>query len=350
MTFAIIPWAEKFAGDKIFDNSLHRDGSMMPFIKMREEFIRKGHIVHTIDYFEDIKSVDFFLFFILDWDWLIKLVRLNMEHKMVYCNAEPPSVDYMNTLKGYRLYRCFFPYILTWNDEWLDEKSIFKRNIPYYFEDKRLGARDYQKKKLLTLISSNNSSNYCGELYSERKNAINYFENEIPNDFDFYGVGWENDRYICYKGMVVNKFEIYHSYRFAICYENIRGYSGYISEKIFDCFISGIVPIYCGASNICDYVPRQAFILLDDFASYDELKEYLVNMNEEEYSGYLRAADMFLKSTACDEFKGEKYADYILQAVNMNKADFKVSIKGLFYLWRRLFFQKRQNIIDKLLS
>ena len=45
-------------------------------------------------------------------------------------------------------------------------------------------------------------------------------------------------------------------YRFYICYENTEGVEDYITEKIFDCFAAGFVPIYWGASNIEKYIPK----------------------------------------------------------------------------------------------
>ena len=34
---------------------------------------------------------------------------------------------------------------------------------------------------------------------------------------------------------------------------------GYITEKIFDSFFAGVVPIYWGAENITDYVPKSLY-------------------------------------------------------------------------------------------
>ena len=50
---------------------------------------------------------------------------------------------------------------------------------------------------------------------------------------------------------------------FAICYENARDIPGYITEKIFDCFFAGCVPIYWGgAPNVTDHIPANTFIMI----------------------------------------------------------------------------------------
>lgn len=40
----------------------------------------------------------------------------------------------------------------------------------------------------------------------------------------------------------------------------MRGEKGYITEKIFDCFFPGVIPIYWGAENVTDYIPQDTFI------------------------------------------------------------------------------------------
>jgi len=51
-------------------------------------------------------------------------------------------------------------------------------------------------------------------------------------------------------------------FRYSVAIENSR-YDHYWTEKIADCFLAGTVPIYWGASNIADYFPREAMIILD---------------------------------------------------------------------------------------
>ncbi len=329
LKIAVIPWAEQFNGDRMFDKNdkvCNRDGLMEPFIEMKQEMERRGDSLHTLDMY-DINEVDYFLFFILNWKIATKIVRLGKADRMVYCNSEPPCVEPMNSPKGYRDIRRIFPYILTWNDDWVDNKTIFKRNDPYIFRDNRTGALCFDEKKLITSISSNKISAHPDELYSERLRAIEYFEKNCPENFDFYGVGWNPEEHRCYKGKVDNKTDFFHKYRFSICYENMRNIKGYISEKILDCLTSGIVPIYAGADDIANYVPKDCFIALDDYDDYDSLTEYLINMSKEEYNNYLAAADRFLKSDEKSYFESKFYVECLYRVFKDNKI-FKVSLHG----------------------
>ena len=40
----------------------------------------------------------------------------------------------------------------------------------------------------------------------------------------------------------------------------MRNVNGYVTEKIFDAFKAGCVPVYWGAENITKYVPAECFI------------------------------------------------------------------------------------------
>lgn len=323
----IVPWIREQYEDRVFDVNppINRDHLIEPYVEMKREFEVHGHRVHTIDMYDSFYDIDIFLLFTLDWDIYNEILRYGKGNRVVYCTAEPPSVHRYNSPAGYKLLKHIFPYILTWNDDWIDGKSVFKRNYPYWFEDQRKGNLPYGEKKLITCISGNKYSDYPGELYSERRRAIEFLEQSHPNDFDFYGTGWDAKQHICYKGKVVDKSTIYHNYRFAICYENIEGLKGYITEKILDCLVSGVVPIYAGSVNITAYIPDTCFIRFRDFSSYTELFNYISEMDEKTYYDYLKSADEYLKSPGVDCFSGSQYAKCILEAVSNAKEGFKPS-------------------------
>jgi len=56
---------------------------------------------------------------------------------------------------------------------------------------------------------------------------------------------------------------IYSRYKFIICFENSKT-DGYVTEKIFNVFLSGAVPIYDGAPNIHDYIVAGSFVPYDN--------------------------------------------------------------------------------------
>lgn len=337
MKFALIPWSKNELEDHIFyvDGRKRTTPTSSAAYLTSRYLEEQGHEIHTIDYYEgQYSAVDFFLFYVVDWRLVKRLIREGLADRMVYCNAEPPTVNQLNTPDGYQLLKQIFPYILTWNPEWIDDRRIFKRNIPYYFEFFPCDV-PFSQRKLITAISANKSSTYRDELYSERNRAYAFFERMHPEEFDFYGILWDGKGHPCYKGTVKSKAEIFHQYRFALCYENTRTDQDYITEKIWDCLHAQIVPIYAGARNITDYVPKECFIDFYEIGSYEKLYALISSMDESTYQTYLDAAQKLLK----DEnirwlFSGERYGKLILDAVS-HPVDYQLTAKGwLFAGWK----------------
>ncbi len=179
-----------------------------------------------------------------------------------------------------------------------------RTDLPSFFE-----------KKLCTLVSANKTSKHPLELYSEREEAIRFFEDKPAGEFEFYGQRWDKAGYKNYRGAPENKFEVMKNYRFSICYENTRDLKGYITEKIFDSFASGCVPVYWGASNVQDYIPENCFIDRRKFQDNEELYRFLKSMDEKTYNQYLENIQAFLKSDKAQLFSQNMFTTIFLEAV-----------------------------------
>lgn len=181
----------------------------------------------------------------------------------------------------------------------------------------------FQSKQFCTLISGNKTSKYVHELYSERERAIRFFE-KYPQLFGFYGRGWRSKGYKNYKGEVVEKVNILKNYKFCICYENSSDEPGYITEKIFDSFHAGCVPVYYGAPNITKYIPENCFIDFRKFdKNYDRLLGYLQSITAEEYQKFLSNIRQYLKSAAAQRFSIQYMIHNTLRVI---LPEYKVSI------------------------
>ena len=182
----------------------------------------------------------------------------------------------------------------------MDNKKYFKFFLTNKFPES-IDFSKLKKEKLCTLIASNRFENNPRELYTKRVEAIEWFERNHPDDFDLYGFGWDvykfkgkltrvfnrikpvkkllAPRYKTYKGIIKSKNEVLQKYKFSICYENAKDIPGYITEKIFDSFFAGCVPVYWGAPNVTEFIPENTFIMKEKFASYDMLYRYMINMD-----------------------------------------------------------------------
>jgi alpha(1,3/1,4) fucosyltransferase len=218
-----------------------------------------------------------------------------------------------------------FHTVLTWNDELVDGQRFHKYCIPVPYAPSQPAERvPYAAKKLCATISANKFSSHPTELYSARRASIRYFEQRYPEQFDLFGVGWDqpsghptaapHDRepYPSYRGTVQSKIETLKRYRFALCYENSDGPAGYVTEKMLDVLRSDCVPVYLGAPNIAQYVDTDAFVDRRAFESDGALADYLEQMREEEWSGYRSAALRYLESERFARFLPEAFVDDVL--------------------------------------
>ena len=166
------------------------------------------------------------------------------------------------------------------------------------------------------MISSDLKGTGQNELYSKRKEAVAYFQQVQETGFEFYGRRWDPSLYTSYRGEVSNKTPIMQQYKFYICYENTQGVEGYITEKIFDCFAAGVVPIYWGASNVEKYIPKACFIDRRDFKNLEELHHFMKAMTKEEHDHYIKNIQLFLDSESVKKFTMEDLGAAFYKAVS----------------------------------
>jgi hypothetical protein len=254
-------------------------------------------------------------------------VNVGMEHKIALCLWEPPSVSPKNwDPKLHKL----FPLIFTWHDNYIDERKFIKIHWPQTRQFPCVPNISFLNKKLLINISMNKFSRHPRELYSARLGSIRYFEQNQPDKFDLYGVGWNRpvnilekilpitrQIYPSYRGTVKNKWDVLPQYRFSLCYENIHDEPGGVTEKIFDSMRAGCVPIYWGAPNITNYVDADAFIDRRRFNSDSELEAFLLSITEKEYERFQEAILDYLASERFAKFLPPAYADTIIRALHL---------------------------------
>lgn len=200
-----------------------------------------------------------------------------------------------------------FSRVLTWDDRLAGKKNYQKHNftVDWYSRYRPVQTEEqFLSKKLAVLIQT--AKNIPGSLYEKRIEVIQWFRDNAMFEFDLYGRGWNIKATPFYKGITQNKLDTYTKYKFAITFENTDTAVGYISEKILDAFMAGIVPVYWGAPNVQDHIPRECFIDMRDFESHEDLYHFLKNMDYATYCGYLEAIDSFIRSEKADQFDNEE--------------------------------------------
>jgi hypothetical protein len=89
-------------------------------------------------------------------------------------------------------------------------------------------------------------------------------------------------------GSMRNKQIIFSDYKFVLAFEN-NNVSDYVTEKIFNVYRAGAVPVYMGAPNIDEWTPGdRSLVKVADFKNPRELADFLLRLNasDEEYLKY----------------------------------------------------------------
>lgn len=318
-----------YQSNKIFDLSnqfLNRDNCLYPYFLLREEFKKIGFDLQTSD-----------------------LLSTEAADLVIYNEMPSPFPAKIDSSKSYLLLfetdlirpdnwdfekHKNFKKIFTWNDKVVDGKRYIKFNFPNEVRTTAPGV--VGRTRLLTSISGNKTSNHPLELYSKRLEAIKWFSENHPEEFTYYGIGWDysislrmqkvlkklhllslipKNPSLSYGGRVDQKLTVLRTFKFALCYENGRDISGYITEKIFDCLFAGTIPVYWGADNISSYIPEGCYINRSNFKNDEELYNYLKDMNENDILTKQKNIEDFLKSEKMIPFSNEFFARNIIETI-----------------------------------
>ncbi|MFA6118802.1 MAG: glycosyltransferase family 10 [Parachlamydiales bacterium] len=284
------------------------------FFNLAKALEEKGYkVIDTNNTYANFKNAKNIIVFDIHKKKLNRIKKLPKD-KLILFAWEPPCVITMNHDKKYHK---LFSKVYTTNDDLIDNKTTFKF---YYPVLKQMAENDlpFENRKLCCNISADKSSIHKSEIYSERRKAIRFFETSPGDEFDLYGRGWKKEEFKSYQGEINNKLSCLKKYKFCICYENSQGINGYITEKIFDSFEAGCVPIYLGADNITDYIPENCFIDKRKFKTYEELLTFLRSMTKEDYENYICNIKSFLISSKAKLFTGENLVKTIVDAIESN--------------------------------
>jgi len=204
-------------------------------------------------------------------------------------------------------------------------------------------------RKFLVMMNANKLPRLTvNELYTARLQAVQFFEQF--GEVDVYGrnwggmptrVGktrtpfalrnlapplwrlkqrlWPNPLYSAAarasRGPAASKSSTIAHYRFALCFENSM-LKGWITEKIFDCFFAGTVPVYWGAPDILDWVPAECFIDMRRFEDFADLRAFLTTLAPAAEQRYRDAARDYVQSSRFTPFRPTTFADVIARTLS----------------------------------
>jgi hypothetical protein len=186
----------------------------------------------------------------------------NPSKRKIALLVEPPAVSgyaYEYIKENYDL----FEYIFTFDDSLL---PLSKKFISYTWGTPWLGTeirKIYPKNRMVSLIASNKNFTIGHRLRHEI--ALRYRDR-----VDVMGLGY---------APIVSKEEGLSRYRYSIAIENSK-LNTYFTEKLLDCFLTGVVPIYWGCPKIGDLFDAKGMIYFD---TAEDVRSILEKLSEKDY-------------------------------------------------------------------
>lgn len=214
---------------------------------------------------------------------------------IIHLATEPPSVHRYNENFLHQ-----FAWVITQDEALRDQgKVLYQPGLTWFIgwrpgeadNDKIMSFSkleslfDEPKSKLISVIASNKA--FTPE-HKARLKFAQKLKEHYGDQIDFYGRGFVP---------MEDKLDSLRGYRFQVVLEN-SSHNHYFSEKLTDCILAGVYPIYYGCPNLDSYFPKNSYlrINIEDFegavAAIDQAIE--LSLDRQYTADLLKARDQTL--------------------------------------------------------
>jgi len=308
--------------DRFFDTSnamLNRDDTLVPYARLREICGAQGIEVRTADYLMQqpagTATSEYYSLGVLDN--IHELVHRAEVRMCAFVVFEPPVVD-PSLYKALPELTAAFERVYIHNTHGdgyslagVDVSKLRKLYWPQPRKDviESFWSRDARLNRIVVICGNHIPRKVSNELYSRRIEAM--AELAQLNVVDLYGRGWSkwwsrasmwlpywknrSTLMSIYKGACESKYEVLSQYKFSLCLENMA-MEGYVTEKIFDCFYAGTIPLYLGAQDISTLISSEAYIDCRKFKSWSEMHRALMEISTSDIAHMRNAGREFVRS------------------------------------------------------
>lgn len=298
---------------------INSDNRMLFFLELKKRFEDLGYSLNT----QDINTIDESKIAI--YQQIPNKKNLIKNNSYLFL-LESDTVTKKNWDKNlHKDFKKIFTYKLIDDDKYVQIFNSYSFNRPILLEPK-LNFKS-------VMICSNKKSTGKNELYSTRLNFVRYMNKYFRNNFDLFGVGWNDysvyvdernyksisrifdfvfkkfnrllkinfKPYFVYKGTVSDKNKILQNYDFSICIENTKE-ENFITSIIFESMLNSSIPIYKGATNINKYVPENCYIDFDKFSNIKKLYKFINSLTYDDIMKYKKNIYNYIKNNRHEKF------------------------------------------------
>lgn len=176
-------------------------------------------------------------------------------------NERPPQGEW----DGYLTFETKMPnersaYFPLW---FLTSTDLFTSTNETYWGGKVLSLNDLMDGRKLKFLNKKFAATFIGKSYPMRLHAIEFLSK--INKVDVFGDSVRNK--------VKVPADVAKNYRYILCFED-DVYPGYITEKPFEAYLAGAVPLYYGL-DVEGYINPKAVINLIDFDGFESWIDYI---------------------------------------------------------------------------
>jgi hypothetical protein len=320
-------WNSENSG-RIFDldNANYSTESSWILLKtLKKYFLTKGVLFDSYKNF-NFNDIDLFLYRDLPIDNKLhrKIIKTNKPRFFMQNEIWHLRKENWQNLSFYN-----FNGVLTWFES--EEKNTLLISSNPFLLPSIMSEKEFDFAKKLVMINSNRTSkNFSG--YHVRKEWLS----RLGKSIDLYGVGWgrfrfpEDDPFLrllnsrrlnflfkisppgSYKGSLYSKSSIKNTYVTSLVIENFFE-KNYVTEKIWDSFAMGAIPIYLGPPNV-DKLLDKFYI---DLNQYKDSKDLLNKIYDIKFKDYLNYFNIYLNFTKTNLFynannTSKKIYDYLM--------------------------------------
>jgi hypothetical protein len=352
--------------NRLFDresNLYAGDDILAPYVAVRNRLMSKGIAVQTADQLPDIPDgrrnvvISFGIPDRMAAQSVRKYIALARRPDIVlsaFFAMECPIVE-PTMFESLPILQKHFKRIMSWSDSHaLLQFTHSPVNVQHFCWPQSFDAVHEQiwsqrDRKFLLMMNANKLPRlYVDELYTARLRAVEYFQRY--NEIDLYGRNWDrtpmrvgktwtpatirrmgewmstvqqrlhpDPLYVAaaraWRGAARSKSTTLAQFRFALCFEN-SVLKGWMTEKLFDCFFAGTVPVYWGAPDVLDWVPADCFIDMRKFKDFAGLRAFLHSLTPADEQCYREAARKYLVSDQFNPFRLQTFVDQIAGIVS----------------------------------
>jgi hypothetical protein len=302
----------------------------LPYTLLRDRFARYGVALHTVD--------------LVPLPQRLFELHINAQHRFsgrpayAYCYEDP----LIRPVNGDRAHLLRYRKVFTSNEDLVDGQHFLKLDYPN--DLRSVPVPGWSERPLgCVLIAANKALSRPNprNLHHRRVSMARCFEQHAPQMFALYGRGWGQPAvrpgswgrvlkrlrewrarmhiaapaFPSWRGQVHDKGEVLRRARFAIAFENVSGSPGYITEKIFDCFVHGCVPVYLGTPGAAASIPAECYVDARAFDSDLALVQHLQTIDATRFAAYQSAIKAYLASPAAQRFSNERFTHTLVDAI-----------------------------------